>query len=183
MMRISTRKVSKTKMRNKNQIAPGALVINCIKNTSAPKLLSETLSRHLRKKTCFSQVSRKQDLWKTLSKWMEFDSAKYPVVVFNCHGERSAIEVGGRLIKIKEILSFLDGGGAGSSFHFSSCSTLKMSGAELRELRQIGGLLSLSGYLDSIGYLNSLACDLIFLEHLLTTPLSQQGLIQMMDGH
>lgn len=91
---------------------------------------------------------------------------KYSILYLAFHGEPNNILVGKRNSKanLEEIAEIIGDKANGKIIHFGSCSTLDVSGWELRKFLKNTNALAISGYKEEIDFVKSTVFDLIYFQ-------------------
>lgn len=91
---------------------------------------------------------------------------KYSILYLAFHGEPNNILVGKRngKVNLDEIAEMIGDKANGKIIHFGSCSTLDVSGWELRKFLKKTNALAISGYKEDIDFVKSTVFDLIYFQ-------------------
>lgn len=88
----------------------------------------------------------------------------YTVLYLAFHGRTNRIEVGHRLITLKEIAIVLEGKLKGKIVHFGSCSTLRTSEKNIQSFISTTNCQFISGYRKYVGYIDACAFELLYFD-------------------
>ncbi|MBK7589290.1 MAG: hypothetical protein IPI22_13640 [Bacteroidetes bacterium] len=91
---------------------------------------------------------------------------KYSILYLAFHGKPNNILVGKRNSKtnLEEIAEMIGDKANGKIIHFGSCSTLNISGWELRKFLKKTNALAISGYKEEVDFVKSTVFDLIYFQ-------------------
>jgi hypothetical protein len=92
--------------------------------------------------------------------------SKNSILYLAFHGEPGKLFVGRRkkTINLDDVASVIGKRANGKIIHFGCCSTLNVSGWELRRFLRITGALAISGYQKDIDFLKSTLFDLLYFQ-------------------
>jgi hypothetical protein len=101
-----------------------------------------------------------------ISDSMQAKYKKYSILYLAFHGKSNNILVGKRngSVSLEEIAEMIGDKANGKIIHFGSCSTLNVSGWELRKFLKKTNALAISGYKKDIEFVRSTLFDLIYFQ-------------------
>ena len=91
---------------------------------------------------------------------------KYAIIYLAFHGDQGTINVGKRQkLSLDEIAEMIGDTATDKIIHFGCCSTLDVSGWELRRFLKNTGALAVSGYTEKIDFIQSTFLDILYFKH------------------
>jgi hypothetical protein len=97
---------------------------------------------------------------------MQLRYSKYSILYLAFHGEASFINVGkrGKKVSFEEVSEMIGDRANGRIIHFGCCSTLDISGWDVRRFLIKTKALAVSGYTKKIDFLRSTAFDIMYFQ-------------------
>lgn len=128
------------------------------------KPILELLNTSLGVKYIYRKCNTKDEFVEYLRQYTFKRYCNYTILYIAFHGRINRIYVGKEYITLKEIANVLDGKLAGKIIHFGSCSTLGTTETKITDFITQTGCHFISGFKKKVGYIDSTAFDLLYLE-------------------
>ncbi|MDA1196065.1 MAG: hypothetical protein O2894_12915 [Planctomycetota bacterium] len=110
-----------------------------------------------------STVDAMQDY---VQRWSQQQYAHYALGYFAFHGSPGFVHIGRKRLSLAELADLLPGALRGRIIHFSSCGTIDVPQADLEVFCRVTGARAVTGYTESVDWLESAAFDLLLFEAL-----------------
>lgn len=120
-----------------------------------------------------------------LKKWRGASFKDFPILYLSFHGSPGEIFVGegrGNSLSLEDLAERLDGGCNGRVVHLGSCSTVGVHGNALNSFLRRTGALAVCGYTNQVGWLESVAFDVLVLGRLQNASFLRTGSLRTFDG-
>lgn len=111
-------------------------------------------------------VATRPELEYHLSRWFKRGMSSYRVGYLGFHASRRTLHLGRDDITLEDLAQVLAGTCSGKILYFGACSTLAIPDEELKDFCRVTGARGVVGYTKIVGYVESLAFDLILLSEL-----------------
>ncbi|MES2703839.1 MAG: DUF6642 family protein [Bacteroidota bacterium] len=139
---------------------------NSLKDRSSIKTALEFLEHNSHIRTAHRNCSTIEEFDQRIKTSLQKAYSKYGIIYLAFHGTPGSINVGKRKkLAIEEIAEMVSGKAEDKIIHFGSCSTLDVSGWDLRRFLETTGALAVSGYKTDIDFIPSTFLDMLYFEH------------------
>lgn len=110
-----------------------------------------------------------------VQKWIQKTYEAFPILYLTSHGEKGGLQLHDDFYSLEELSALLAGKCANRIIMFSSCSTLKISRARLRELMEDTRALMVCGYRVDVDWMRSTAFELLLFSQMQDNEFSKRG--------
>ena len=128
------------------------------------KPILELLNTTLGVKYIYRKCNTKDEFLECLRQYTFKRYQNYTILYLAFHGRINRIRIDNEFITLKEIADVVEGKLMGKIVHFGSCSTLGTTESKIADFSTRTECLFISGYRKTVGYIDSTAFDLLYLE-------------------
>lgn len=133
------------------------------RNSQSVKPILELLNTSVGVKYIYRKCNTKEELMEYLRQYTFKRYQNYTILYLAFHGRKNCIFTGNESITLKEIADVLDGELNNRIIHFGSCLTLGTNETKIAYFINRTGCLFISGYKKTVGYIDSTAFELLYL--------------------
>ena len=114
-------------------------------------------------------------------KWVQGNTARYPILYLAFHGRENCIFVGDQrktesVVTLDKLADILGPEAFGRVVHFGSCSTLNTDRRNIQRFLKRTGIVAVTGFKEEVDWLYSAVFDVILLDILTRRAMNRKGM-------
>ena len=143
-------------------------------HTSMRPVLELLRDGYLRVPFIHRMAITKDEFTAHMMEWLALAAREYPILYLGYHGEKGAIDLGGKgyvdetELGLHDVGARLaDGGGCKNRIvHFASCATLDLDDVDIEVFLEETGASAVSGYAEPVDWVTAATFDMLFLKEM-----------------